>query len=158
MNTRFQNYVAGLTAAKQSLVMEAIQEYLKGDSEAVTEVTSATKVFQLCRDLALEDEEHAVILLLKSSGELIKRVELCKGSQTETCFDVRAIFREALLGKATQIIMVHNHPSGSLKPSSFDDQLTERARKAGEVLTIPVRDHVIIANGDYYSYKEHGKM
>jgi DNA repair protein RadC len=66
--------------------------------------------------------------------------------------------REAVLANATQIAVCHNHPSGSLKPSRADDELTKSIQQACTVMRIRLMDHVIITDGAYYSYHEEGKI
>ena len=158
MNIRFKNYLDGLTPAKKNLAMEAVKEYLAGESESVQSLVNPMAVYELCKDLSLEDEEHSVVLLCNNNLNLIKKLDMCKGTQTETLFDIRAIIREALLAKATAIYLVHNHPSGSLRPSRFDDDLTRDVRKACEYMRLKFIDHVIICNGTYYSYGEQGRL
>ena len=107
------------------------------------------------RDLAVE-ECH--VLLLNQSARIIDSVRIGMGGLTETVVDVRLILREALLKRATSIILCHNHPSGNLTPSRQDDQLTQRLKVAAEHLQIPLIDHIIISSEGYYSYSEGGKI
>ena len=158
MNTRFKDYLQTLTPKRRDIAMEAVDEYLKGESENIQFVNTATKVYNLCHDLALEEVEHAEVILMRQNYKLIKRVRITSGGITETFFDIRLILKEALLANATIIAMVHNHPSGSIRPSKFDDELTLNAKKACDVMRIHLADHVIIADGAYYSYREQGRI
>ncbi len=158
MNERFKDYLKSLTPKKRDLASEAVAEYLRGESENVNIISSARKVYDVCRDLAVEETEHAVVLLLRQNFKLIKRVKIAEGGLTETCFDIRVILREALLNNSTVIVLVHNHPSGSIIPSSIDNKLTQNAKNACDIMRIHLSDHVIIGNGAYYSYKEHGLL
>lgn len=158
MNTRFNEYLKSLTPKRRDIAREAIAEYLKSESADIKFVDSATKVYNLCRELALEEVEHAEVILMRQNYKLIKRVKIATGGLTETCFDIRMILREALLANATIITMVHNHPSGSARPSRCDDELTLNAKKACDVMRIHLADHVIVADGAYYSYREQGKL
>ena len=72
--------------------------------------------------------------------------------------DIRIIMREAVLSNATVLAVCHNHPSGSLRPSSSDDQLTKSLKQACDIMRIHLSDHVIITDGAYYSYHEEGKI
>lgn len=157
MNTRFTNYLQSLTPKKRDIAKEAVQEYLKGESEDIQVINTAQKAFVCCQDLQLEEVEHAEVLLLRNNCKLIKRVKIAQGGLTETLVDVRLIMKEALLNNATAIILVHNHPSGSNRPSMMDDQLTMNVKKACDIMRISLADHVIIAD-DYYSYREQGKL
>ena len=80
------------------------------------------------------------------------------GGLTETVVDVRLILREALLKRATSLILCHNHPSGSLRPSTHDDRLTRQVQEAARLLNIGLLDHVIFTDGGYYSYADEGKL
>jgi DNA repair protein RadC len=66
--------------------------------------------------------------------------------------------KHALLAGATCFVLVHNHPSGSVRPSGADNELTQRVKRAGDTMNIRMIDHVILTDGDYYSYSENGKI
>ena len=76
------------------------------------------------------------------------------GTATETLAHPREIFREAIKQGATQIIIAHNHPSGSLEPSREDIDLTKRLLEVAEIVAIPVLDHLILGKGDFVSLRE----
>ncbi len=80
------------------------------------------------------------------------------GGSTECPCFVAEIFRTALVTNAAAVMIFHNHPSGIASPSREDAALTERLRKAGELLQVPVKDHIIIGDGEYYSFYEQGKL
>lgn len=105
----------------------------------------------------LEYEEFW-ILLLNHNNKLIKATQISKGGLTETIADVRVIMKECLLNNATGLACAHNHPSGQIQPSRADDIITERIRKACDTMRIRFLDHVIVTDGNYYSYKEHGRL
>lgn len=104
------------------------------------------------------DVEEAYALLMNQSFKLIKRVRLSHGGLTETAVDVRLIIKEALMANATIIALAHNHPSGSVRPSRADDMITKNVLEACKAMRIHFADHVIVSDGDYYSYKENGKL
>ena len=64
----------------------------------------------------------------------------------------------AILGNATRIILAHNHPSGSLKPSTVDNLLTERVKNAAKLFNITLLDHIIVTDSGYYSYLDEGRI
>ncbi len=111
--------------------------------------------YPMMRDLAVE-EFH--VLLLNQSLIVIDSVRVGVGGLTETVVDVRVILREALLKRATSIILCHNHPSGNLRPSTHDDRLTRQVQEAARVLHINLVDHVIFTDQGYYSYADEGKL
>ena len=104
------------------------------------------------------DVEEAWLLLMNQNFRLIKSIRLSHGGISETAVDVRLIIKEAVLNNATIIALAHNHPSGSLRPSADDDRLTERVKRACDVMRIHFQDHLIVTDGNYYSYHEQGRL
>ena len=86
------------------------------------------------------------------------KFQMSKGGITGTMVDSRLIFKRALEISATGIILCHNHPSGNIKPSSSDINLTKKIKKGGELLDINVLDHVIITEKDYFSFADKNMM
>lgn len=84
--------------------------------------------------------------------------ELFKGGISSTVVDVKLIIAEALKVLASGIILVHNHPSGEVKPSSADYALTEKIKKACVLLDISLLDHLIITRNNYYSFADEGDL
>lgn len=104
------------------------------------------------------DVEEAWILLMNQNFKLIKKQRISHGGISETAVDVRIIVKEAILCNATVVALAHNHPSNNLRPSSFDDRLTEQVKKACELMRLHFADHVIVTDGNYYSYREEGRI
>ena len=123
------------------------------------QVRSAKQVYDyfypMMRDLAVE-ECH--VLLLNQSAVVIDSVRIGMGGLTETVVDVRIILREALLKRATSLILCHNHPSGNLRPSTHDDRLTRQVQEAARLLNLNLADHVIFTDNGYYSYADEGRL
>lgn len=122
-------------------------------------IRSARQVYEyyypvVC-DMATESSH---VLLLNQSSRVIKSVTISRGGLSETLVDVRVVLREALLSQATGIILCHNHPSGNVRPSRQDDQLTARLCEAAKTINITLVDHVIVSDGGYYSYADEGKI
>lgn len=104
------------------------------------------------------DHEQAHLLLMNQNFKLIKDVKISEGGLTETAVDIRMIIREATLNNATILAFAHNHPSNYPTPSKADDFLTQQIAKACELMRLFFMDHVIIADGTYYSYHDKGKL
>ena len=104
------------------------------------------------------DVEEFWILLMNQNHRLIKEQRIAHGGISEVSVDIRIIIREAVLANATILAVCHNHPSGSLKPSKADDQLTQSIKQACDVMRIRFLDHVIVTDGQYYSYPESGQL
>ncbi len=124
------------------------------------DISSATSIYNYLRpimqDLTIEE---AHVLLLSQNFKLIKEMRVSQGGLTEVSVDVRMIIKEAVLNNATVLVFAHNHPSGNIHPSKYDDTLTQTLKKACDLMRIHFLDHVIICDGDYYySYHERGRL
>lgn len=104
------------------------------------------------------DVEESWILLMNQNFKLIKSMKLSHGGISETVVDVRVIIREAVLANATVLALCHNHPSNNALSSVEDDRLTQRVKKACDIMRIYFLDHLIITDGSYYSYRERGRL
>ncbi len=104
------------------------------------------------------DTEEAWIILMNQNYRLIKVECLSHGGLSETAVDIRLIIKSAILNNATIVALTHNHPSNHAMPSKEDDRLTERLKKACEVMRLYFLDHVIVTDGAYYSYRERGRL
>ena len=95
---------------------------------------------------------------MNQNFKLIKTELLSRGGLTETAVDIRLIIKSALLNNATTIALCHNHPSNNARASKEDDRITEKLKKACELMRLYFLDHVIITDGAYYSYRERGRL
>ena len=157
MNNTFTTYLEGLTPMKQNIAREAVAVYLRGLQEEKKQIKSSEDIYNQCRDLAMLNVEHFDILLLNQAFRVIKRVNISTGGIDNTTVDVRLIMKHCLLNNATVLACVHNHPSGSLKPSKEDEDITKKIKRAGELLNIRLLDHVIIGD-TYYSFHDNEKL
>lgn len=120
---------------------------------------SATAIYNFMHPLMQDlDVEEFHILLMNQQCCLIREMCISHGGITETAADVRVIMRECLLNNATVLAAIHNHPSGNLMPSSQDDELTQRIKRACDIMRVHFIDHVIVTDGAYYSYQEEGRL
>ncbi len=120
-------------------------------------ITCSKDTYNLMRRhlMDLNHEEFWIVLLAQSSRVIAKEL-ISKGGINGTVADPKIIFGMALQHSATSIIMVHNHPSGNLKASQQDIDLTKKITNAGRMLDIQVLDHLIITNNGYYSFGDEG--
>ncbi|MBV6645449.1 MAG: DNA repair protein RadC [Cyclobacteriaceae bacterium] len=109
-------------------------------------------------ELLDQPHEEFWVILLRRNNELIKKMQVSKGGVSGTVADPKIIFKSALESLASGVILVHNHPSGNLKPSTSDIRLTQKIKQAGQVLDIKVIDHVIFANDGFYSFADQGML
>ena len=121
-------------------------------------VKNMQTVFKICEDMVNVGQEMMVVLDLNAKLKVIDRRLIALGTLTESTFGAREVFRGAIWNNAVSIIVVHNHPSGEPDPSPADKAATERLVKAGDVIGIPVLDHVIVARRGYYSFMEAGEI
>ena len=104
--------------------------------------------------LRFEQKEHFLVMLLDVRNRVLAMPTISIGSLTASVAHPREIFREAIRYSAANMILIHNHPSGDPTPSREDIQITKQMMKAGEIMGIPVLDHVIIAGDGFLSLKE----
>lgn len=155
MNKGFTDYLSTLNESERCFACEAVGEYLKGESAYVERVSSPNDIYNVCRDMSLSNVEYADILLMNTDYRLIKRVRISVGGLSDTSMDVRVILKHCILNDATTLAVVHNHPSGSIRPSRDDNNITKKIQDACKIMRVYLLDHVIIGDGAYYSYREH---
>lgn len=118
---------------------------------------SAEKIFKHFRsELSGSSQEYFYCLYLNQQKRLIDKKLLFKGTLNRSLVHPREVFKEAYLSSAAYIICMHNHPSGNVIPSSDDINLTKALVEIGKLQGIPVIDHVIIGDNNYYSFYENG--
>lgn len=128
-------------------------------AEERADLGSATAIYNYMHPRMQDlDVEEFHVLLMNQNFKLIKEVRISHGGITETAVDIRVIMKEAISNNATVLAACHNHPSGNTRPSRQDDNLTERMRKACDIMRIYFLDHVVITDGAYYSYREQGRV
>lgn len=146
----------GIGEAKAISIIAALEIGRRRDDtevKAVESILSSKDAYNLMRRhlVDLNHEEFWVILLGRSSKVLGKEL-ISKGGLSGTVADPKIIFHIALQHQASGIILIHNHPSGNLKPSQLDISLTKRLAEAGRLLDIQIFDHLIIGDTGYYSF------
>lgn len=120
---------------------------------------TATKIYNHMHPVLQDcDVEEFWILLMNQNHRLIKKLRISHGGITEVSVDIRIIMREAVLANATILAVCHNHPSGNLRPSEQDNQLTYALQQACNLMRIQLMDHVILTDGAYFSYHETGRI
>jgi DNA repair protein RadC len=102
--------------------------------------------------------EEFWVLHLSRANRVITADRISKGGLSATTVDVKLIAKGAIDNLSSAIILVHNHPSGTLSPSAADDALTRKVVDVCKILDIPVQDHVIITPSAYYSYRDEGRI
>ena len=101
-------------------------------------------------------KEYFKVLFLNQDNQVLGYTLISEGGITETCADVRLIMQAALLTNSIALILAHNHPSGNLKPSRQDMEITKQVRDAAQIMRIRVLDHIILSDTEYYSFADEG--
>ena len=104
------------------------------------------------------DVEEFWALFLNPKHEMLRRVRICRGEVSEDATDPRNIMRFGVMYNATYIVTVHNHISGNPSPTKFDNMIAEKLTKAAEAVRMTLRDHIILADEQYYSFKDNKKL
>ncbi|HMO39481.1 MAG TPA: DNA repair protein RadC [Saprospiraceae bacterium] len=152
----------GMGAAKSITIVAAME---LGRRRQLTDVRERPQIggsrdaWQLIAPLLMDlPHEEFWILLLNRANRVIGREQISLGGVAGTVVDAKIVFRKAIEGMASSLILVHNHPSGNLQPSQQDIDLTRKLKKAGATLDIAVLDHLIIADSGYLSFADEGLM
>ncbi|MBN7815188.1 RadC family protein [Algoriphagus pacificus] len=152
----------GIGEAKAISIIAALElGRRRKESEPVTKpkITCSQDIYELMKsDLADEQVEYFYLILMNRSNHVIKKHLISQGGTAGTVVDSKLVFKAALDHLAQSIILVHNHPSGNLKPSEQDKRLTERLVKIGRELDLPVLDHVIFTDVGYFSFADEGMI
>ena len=127
------------------------------ESKEREQIRCSEDIYKLFHPLMCDlPQEEFWILLLNQACKVINKLRISTGGIDGTYADVRTILREALIGRATQIALIHNHPSGHAKPSQEDKRLTGAIQKASQTMNITLVDHVIVCDGCFYSFADEG--
>lgn len=122
-------------------------------------IRSSKDCFNQLRSI-FEDLQHEefYVLCLNRANRVISIEQISKGGISGTVADGKIIFKKALEHNTSSMILAHNHPSGQLKPSEADKKLTKQMSEFGKMIDLQVLDHLIIAEGDYFSFADEGEM
>lgn len=159
----FMRRYKGIGPAKALTMLAALElgtrsaaDSLKVSDEPISSSAKAYEIMKSHLD-GLQHEEFW-ILLLKQNLKPINQIRVAQGGLTATIVDVKIIMKEALLASSPAIMLFHNHPSGQLKPSIQDRELTTRIINAAKTMDIRVLDHIIVGMDSYYSFHDEGIM
>lgn len=129
------------------------------EPDAQPQISSSYNVYDIMHPILADlQHEEVWLLILNKANRVIRKIQLSKGGISDSVVDIRMIMKEAIDNLAVNIVLCHNHPSGSTVPSANDDDTTFRLRKAGQIMGIALLDHIIIADQSYYSYLDEGRF
>ncbi len=148
----------GIGEAKAVSIVSALELGRRRKEMSVStrpQIRSSLDLYRLISpDLMDQPTEQFWVVLLNRSNRVISKRPISLGGVSGTVVDPKVIFKYALEDLASGIILIHNHPSGNLKASQADIRLTEKIKKAGQLLEIPVLDHLIYSDDGYLSFAD----
>lgn len=155
--------IKGIGPTKTCIILSSIElsKRLNKTIENINKIkiTNSNVVYNYFKDIIGEEkQEYFYCLYLDSTKRIIKSKMLFKGTLNHSLVHPREIFKEAYLIGAVSIICVHNHPSGLVKPSKQDIELTNNLKQVGKVLGVGIDDHVIVGQNNYYSFFENNEI
>ncbi len=142
--------VAALELGRRRKESEPVKRMKIGSSKDAFELLSS--------DLIDLPHEEFWMILLKRNHEVIRKEMISRGGISGTVVDAKIIFKRALEESTSAIILAHNHPSGNLSASKEDIRLTSKLKEAGKALDIPILDHIIITDQNYFSFADQGLL
>lgn len=160
----FRNFsdFKGIGPAKATTVMAALELGKRRNRQDIKErmqITCSRDIYALFHPILCDlPQEEFWILLLNQSNKVIEKLRISTGGIDGTYADVRSILREAILHRATSVILIHNHPSGNPAPSINDKRVTSAVRQGAQTMNIRLADHVVVCDGKYYSFADEGEM
>jgi DNA repair protein RadC len=154
--------IKGIGEAKAISIAAALELGRRRHSSEFLEKTSIKNSSEIANYLKviLKDYTHEVfgVVFLNRANKIINFQIISTGGLTGTVADPRVILKKAIEVEATSMVLSHNHPSGNLKPSRADEELTEKIKHAAAYLDIKVVDHIIVSEEGYYSFADEGLL
>lgn len=148
--------IEGLGTAKATLILAAVELARRYVAQPIEPINSPEKAYQFLLPYADKRQEHFICMSLNGAQELIALRVVSVGLVNRALTHPREVFADPIADRAASVIVAHNHPSGNLSPSFDDREVTQRLLRAGEILGIPVLDHIIFSRRGFVSLKEEG--
>lgn len=150
--------IRGIGTVK-AVQLQCIAELARRMAKAAAGEGSTFESARAIADYYMEDfrhllQEKVLLLMFNTKGRLLCEQTVSVGTVNRSCISPREIFMEALRHHAVYVILLHNHPSGVAAPSGEDDQLTRQLAEAGNLIGIPLMDHIVLGDRCYFSYRE----
>jgi DNA repair protein RadC len=148
----------GPTKASQILACFELGRRYYAAADSPAKVTKPEDILPLVPDLGAKRQEHFICITLNGAGEVLGNRVITVGLLNHSLVHPREVFADAITDRAASVICVHNHPSGSLEPSSQDIAITRQLKEAGALVGIPLIDHIIITRTGHTSLRERGLL
>lgn len=154
--------IKGLGGQKSTAILAAIElgrRLAKKLANTKKNIETPEDVYKmLAPDLRDAVEEHFYLIAVNNRSGVLGVKEISKGTLDWTAVHPREIYKQAILFNASKIIVVHNHPSGDIKPSMDDRKITKQLKDAGNIIGIPLLDHIIIGGDNFYSFCDNNTL
>jgi len=159
----FMNRYKGVGIAKAISILAALELGSRSAADAASISQPVINGAKIAVDVMRHHferlpHEEFWVMLLSQAGKVIREVCISRGGISLTAVDVKLILKSAIENYASSMILFHNHPSGTLKPSPQDDTLTNKICGAAKLLDIRVNDHIIITDAGYFSYHDNDRL
>ena len=150
--------IHGLGLAKASQILSAIELAKRYSSQSNKKISSAEDVYEELKAFSTKKQEYFLVITLDGASHIINTRTVFIGTLNQTLVHPREVFADAIAERAAGIIIAHNHPSGTLRASRADIQITERLEEVSKLVGIELLDHVILAKDGFYSFSDEGLM
>jgi DNA repair protein RadC len=148
----------GVGDAKATLILAAIEFARRRIKPEGAKIETSADLLAHVRHYADRKQEHFICASINGANEIINIRVVSIGLVDRTPVHPREVFADALMDRASGVIVAHNHPAGSLEPSAWDVEITKQLKAAGEVVGVALLDHIIFNRKDYYSFLETGVL
>jgi DNA repair protein RadC len=148
----------GVGEAKATLILAAIEFARRRIKPEGVKITTPADILPLIRHFADRKQEHFLSITVNGANEVLNVRVVSIGLVDRTPVHPREVFADVVADRASGIIVAHNHPAGSLEPSSSDVETTRQLRHAGEIMGIQLLDHIIFNRSGYFSFLESGRL
>lgn len=148
--------LSGMGDAKVCAIAAAIELGRRFYAIKDKRITTPGDIFPLIAHFADRRQEHFICISLNGAHEVISARQVTSGLVNRTVVHPREIYADPITDRACAIVVAHNHPSGNMEPSKEDVDITRRLQQAGQILGIPLLDHLVFCKDSYFSFVEHG--
>ncbi|MBU1667970.1 DNA repair protein RadC [bacterium] len=150
--------IHGLGIAKASQILASIELAKRYTSQGNKKITSAEDVYNELKPFATKQQEYFLTITLDGASHIINTRTVFIGTLNQSLVHPREVFTDAIADRAAGIIIAHNHPSGTLRASRADIQITQRLDEVSKLVGIELLDHVILARDGFYSFADEGLL
>lgn len=148
----------GVGTAKATKVLAALEFARRRIKPEGLRILETRDVIPLVRHFAFQRQEHVLCITVNGANEVINTHTVAVGGLDKAGLDPREVFSKAVSEMASGVVLAHNHPEGAIEPSPSDREVTRKLAAAGQIVGIPLLDHIIFNRKNYYSFVENGLL